>query len=106
MEIIETPKKQLPNATSSLVLGILSVIFSGLIGLILGIIGLCISSKGMKEYIDNPDSFYGYGQLNSGRILSIIGIAKNVITIVVLIIIFAIFGAAILASIGAALGTF
>jgi hypothetical protein len=68
-------KQQLPNASATLVLGILSIITGCFIlGLILGIIGLVISSKDKKMYDENPQAYNGYGSLNAGRILSIIGI--------------------------------
>ena len=67
-------KQQLPNATATLVLGILSIVTGCIfIGLILGIIGLVISSKDKKMYDQNPQAYDGYGSLNAGRILSIIG---------------------------------
>jgi hypothetical protein len=68
-------KQMLPNASASLVLGILSVVTGCVfIGLVLGIIGLVIASKDKKMYDENPDAYDGYGSLNAGRILSIIGI--------------------------------
>lgn len=67
-------KIALPNATAVLVLGICSIVFSCLfVGLILGIIGLVISSKGRAMYRQNPSFYEGYGQLNAGWIMSIIG---------------------------------
>ena len=68
-------KQSLPNSTAVLVLGICSIIFGCFfVGLILGIIGVTMSSKGRKMYMDNPELYEGYGTLNAGRILSIIGI--------------------------------
>lgn len=68
-------KQQLPNASATLVLGILSIVTGCFIlGLVLGIIGLAISSKDKKMYEQNPDAYAGFGSLNAGRILSIIGI--------------------------------
>jgi hypothetical protein len=68
-------KQQLPNASATLVLGILSIVTGCFIlGLILGIIGLVISSKDKKMYEENPAGYTGYGSMNAGRILSIIGI--------------------------------
>lgn len=70
-------KKPLPNSTAVLVLGILSLIFWCLIGLILGIIGLVISKEGKNLYEKNPTAYSGYGSLNAGRVLCIIGIILN-----------------------------
>ena len=70
----EGPKTMLPNATAVLVLGICSIVFSCLfVGLILGIIGLVLASKGRALYRVSPNMYEGYGQLNAGWIMSIIG---------------------------------
>jgi hypothetical protein len=78
MEVIDPPikeKVQLPNATATLILGILSIVIGcGSIGLILGIIGLVISKEGKQLYDKDPDAYIGYSNLNAGRILCIIGI--------------------------------
>lgn len=78
-------KKPLPNSTAVLVLGILSLIFWCLIGLILGIIGLVISKEGKTLYEKNPTAYTGYGSLNAGRVLCIIGIILNGIGYVIAI---------------------
>lgn len=67
-------KQPLPNATAVLVLGICSIVFGCFfIGLILGIIGIVLSSKGRKLYKETPDLYSGYGSLNAGFVMSIIG---------------------------------
>ena len=48
-------------------------IFCAFIGLILGIIGLSMGSKSKKLYQASPDSYDGFGSLNAGYIMSIIG---------------------------------
>jgi hypothetical protein len=99
-ELKTTPqtKQQLPNASATLVLGILSVITGcSIIGLILGIIGLAISSKDKKMYDENPTAYAGYGNLNAGRILSIIGIVLGGLIILYLVIWGLIIGGASLA---------
>ena len=51
MEITEMKKKDLPNATAVLVLGILSLVFCwcyGFVGLILGILAVAIASAPRK----------------------------------------------------------
>lgn len=69
------PKPTTPNAVASLVLGILSIVAScWFVGLVLGIIGLVLGNKGRQAYLLAPDSYSGYGMLNAGRIMSIIGI--------------------------------
>jgi hypothetical protein len=68
-------KQTLPNSTGTLVLGICSIVFGCFfVGLILGIIGLVMSGKGKQMYNSNPDLYDGYGALNAGRIMSIIGV--------------------------------
>lgn len=68
------PKTMLPNATTVLVLGICSIVFSCFfIGAILGIIGLVLGGKAKKVYRMSPEIYEGYGQLNAGFIMSIIG---------------------------------
>ena len=67
-------KETLPNSTAVLVLGICSIVFGCFfVGLILGIIGLNMAGKGRKMYSANPELYDGYGALNAGWIMSIIG---------------------------------
>lgn len=87
------PMKSLPNAKTILILGIFSFLASccctGFIGLPLGIIGLVLSSKDMKLYKINPEAYQkDYGNLNIGRIFSIIGIIFGIFSILFSIYIF------------------
>jgi hypothetical protein len=67
-------KQTLPNATAVLVLGICSLVFGCFfIGLILGILGIVLSTKGRKLYKEDPNAYEGWGSLNAGFIMSIIG---------------------------------
>ena len=67
-------KQSLPNSTAVLVLGICSIVFSCFfIGFILGIIGIVLSGKGRKLNRENPSLYDGFGSLNAGYIMSIIG---------------------------------
>jgi hypothetical protein len=69
-----TKKETLPNSTAVLVLGICSIIFGCFfVGLILGIIGLNLGSKGRRMYRANPELYEGNGAINAGWIMSIIG---------------------------------
>jgi hypothetical protein len=65
----------LPNATASLVLGILSIVICG-IGVVLGIIGMVLANKDMALYRANPGMFSesSFNNTKTGRICSIIGI--------------------------------
>ena len=89
------PKVQLPNATAVLVLGICSIVFACFfVGAILGIIGLVLGSKAKKIYKESPASYDGYGQLNAGYIMSIIGTCLGGLYLIYWIIWVAILGTA------------
>lgn len=69
----------LPNATASLVLGILSIIFCftyGIVGCILGIIGLVLANKDRSLYRANPEAYNpdSYKNSSAGRTCAIIGL--------------------------------
>lgn len=86
-QLFSNSKSPLPNATAVLVLGICSIVFScAFIGLILGIIGLVLASKGRKMYKEAPSLYDGYGQLNAGYIMSIIGTCLGGLYVLYLII--------------------
>jgi len=86
-------KVMLPNATAVLVLGICSIVFSCVfVGLVCGIIGLVLSGKGRKMYKENPALYDGWGQLNAGYIMSIIGLAISGLYVIYWIIWVAILG--------------
>ncbi len=71
------PQQQVGD-TAPLVLGILSIIFAGIIGLILSIVGM---SKSKKVLAVMPDS----GKAKAGRICSIIGLVVSIISFVIVI---------------------
>ena len=84
----------LPNAVATLVLGICSLLFGCVvIGLILGIIGLAISGGSKRLHFQNPSQYSGYGMLNAGRIMSIIGVILGALTLLYYVIVVAIIGA-------------
>ena len=66
----------LPNATASLVLGILSIIVC-YIGFILGIIGLILASKDASLYNNNFGEYAisSYNSSKAGKICSIVGVS-------------------------------
>jgi ABC-type Fe3+ transport system permease subunit len=82
-------QRPLPNATATLVLGILSIV----VCFICGIIALIISSPDKRMYHENPNlySASSYETLRAGRICAIIGLCLVgvVIFIFVMIAIFA-----------------
>ena len=68
-------QEQIPNGTTVLVLGICSIVLTCLlVGLILGIIGLVIGNKSKKIYAENPGRYEGFGTLNAGWVMSIVGV--------------------------------
>lgn len=79
-------QQKLPNATAVLILGIFSILTCccwGILGLILGIIALVLAKKDLALYNSNPQLYSNYSNLNTGRILAIIGIALSAIYLVV-----------------------
>ena len=93
-ELFSTGQQSLPNATTVLVLGILSIV----VCFICGIIALIISSGDRRLYDQSPGMYTvsSYDMLRAGRICSIISLCLWGIGIIfyVFIIVFAIsFGA-------------
>ena len=80
--------EQKTSETTPLVLGILSILFASIVGLVLGIIGMNMSKKALDVV---PDS----SKAKAGRICSIVGIVLSIISIIATIALFAIFGAGI-----------
>ena len=75
-------KKNLPNATAVLILGILSIITCccyGIVGLIFGIIALVLAGKDSKLYHENPELYLNYNNITIGKVLAIIGITLSAI---------------------------
>ncbi len=73
-------KQKLPNATAVLVLGILSIVScccAGIFGFIFSVIALLLAKKDMKLYKENPDQYSNYSNLNTGRIIAIIGLVLS-----------------------------
>lgn len=79
----------LPNATATLVLGILSIVAC----FICGIVALIISNKDLAMYKNNPElySAASYSNIKAGRVCAIIGIALQVIGLILYIAIIAFF---------------
>jgi uncharacterized membrane protein len=79
-----TNAMQLPNATATLVLGILSIV----VCFICGIIALVISNKDIALYKANPELYTtsSYNNIKAGRICALIGLILQVLGIIVYII--------------------
>ena len=89
-------KQKLPNATAVLILGILSIpacCFYG-IGIALGIAALIIAKKDLIAYRLQPELYDNYSNLNTGRILAIIGLVLNILYIITIVAIIVVFGMA------------
>ena len=83
-------QQKLPNATLILVFGILSIpfccCFTGIGGLIFGIITLILAKKATTVYLENPELYTGYQNVKTGKIIAIIGIALSAITLITYLI--------------------
>ncbi len=95
-------QQNLPNATTALVLGILSIIGSfcyGIVGLICGIVGLILANRDKKLYQLSPElySASSFGTSNAGRVCSIIGIVLSSLLVILIIVVLIFFGAMITA---------
>jgi hypothetical protein len=89
-DILYPPQRSLPNATTVLVLGILSIV----ICFICGIIALSMASGDKRLYQQNPEQYSvsSYDLLKAGRVCAIIGLCIQgfVILIYACIAIFAV----------------
>lgn len=82
MELQGTQK--LPNATAVLVLGILSIVGCccySIPGLVFGIIALVLAKKDKEQYLADPSLYSNYSNLNTGRILAIIGLIFSTLSL-------------------------
>ncbi len=80
----------LPNSNTVLVLGILSILTSlwfGFIGLVLGIIALVMASKANEVYLSNPSIYIqsSYINLKAGKICAIIGTCLSAVYLLFII---------------------
>jgi len=81
------PQQTLPNSTGVLVLGILSILFAGIIGLILGIIALNLAKKAKFDYDRSPMIYTpgSYSTAKAGKVCAIIGISISVLAFIIII---------------------
>jgi uncharacterized membrane protein len=80
--------QQLPNATLVLVMGILSIVGCccyGLPGLIFGVVAIILGSKATKLYKQDPQLYTGYGNVQAGKIMGIIGVVLSVLAVIFLL---------------------
>ena len=94
-DYIQPLQKNLPNSTTVLVLGILSIVFScwyfSIVGIILSIMALVLARKDLLTYYENKPQFTlsSFNNLKAGRICAIIGLSVAVIFFIILILILA-----------------
>lgn len=84
----------LPNATTILVLGIVSLVMCGIIGLVCGIIALSLANKDLALYQAQPNAYTisSFNNLKSGKTCATIGIILSSVVFVFLIIYFIFIG--------------
>jgi hypothetical protein len=93
-------QRQLPNATATLILGIISIltccIWGG--GLVLGIIALVLAGKDKKLYLLNPEAYTkgSYENLKAGKVCAIIGVIISALYLLLIVIAIGLFGIAVL----------
>lgn len=80
-----------PDSSAVLVLGILSILGSfcyGIIGLILSIIALALSSKPERLYRMDPQRYTAssYSNMRAGKICAIIGLSISILFILIVVI--------------------
>ena len=81
-------KRNLPNGTAVLVLGIMSIVTCccyGFVGLILGIIAVVLANKDLKIYQESPELYLNYKNLSIGKVLGIIGIVLSSLFLIVVL---------------------
>lgn len=80
-------QQKLPNATISLVLGIISFIACccsmGIGGLILSGIAFYLAKKDERLYMDNPELYSNYNQLKTAKIVAIIGLVLGILALAI-----------------------
>jgi len=83
----QQPLQVLPNSTTVLVLGILSIfcfcLFMGFMSMVMGIIALVLSKQSINLYNETPRLYTqaSNNNLNTGRTCAIVGIVLSGITI-------------------------
>jgi M penetrans paralogue family 26 len=85
--------ENLPDSTAVLVLGILSIIGSfcyGVVGLILGIIAIAMSSRPERLYQQSPDKYSpsSHSNLKAGKVCAIVGVCISGLFVLGLLLVF------------------
>lgn len=81
--------QKLPNATISLILGIVSFIAccftSGFGGVLLSGIALYLANKDRKTFAENPEIYGNYSQVKTARVIAIIGLILSILIVLLFI---------------------
>lgn len=94
-DVLDTPSNEatgsqiaIPNSGGILTMGILSIVFAGGIGIVLGIIALSLSGGALTKYRENPSRYTesSFKNVKAGKICSIIGMSLAVLAIIVVIV--------------------
>lgn len=86
-------QQNLPNSSTVLILGILSIVFSiwyiSILGVILSIVALVLSSRDMSLYSSNSARYTlsSFNNLKAGRICAIIGLTVALIFFVIIMLV-------------------
>lgn len=82
-------RQKLVNSSGILTLGILSIIFAGGVGIILGIIALSMAGPAMRESKAHPEKYTeaSIKNANAGKVCAIIGV--SIAALVILFLFFA-----------------
>lgn len=97
------PQVPLPNASTILVLGIVSIVGCccsyGVIGIVCSIIALVMAKTAESVYRSNPAAYTesSYKNMNTGKICAIISLVLSIVSIIMMIITIGIYGWAVLA---------
>lgn len=78
-------KQKLPNSTTVLVLGIITLLgccCNGLPGVVTGIIALVLAKKDTELYNQNPSEYDGFQNIQTGKVLAIIGLVLSALALV------------------------
>jgi sulfite exporter TauE/SafE len=85
-------QQPIPGASTVLTMGILSIVGAlvccGPFAAIFSIIGLSKAKSAKRMYLESPESYTGYESVNTGRILSYIGLGLSLLMLILLILYF------------------
>jgi hypothetical protein len=91
------PKIDLPNATTVLVLGIISIVGCccyGIVGVICGIIALVLAKSATTLYVSEPGKYTesSYKNLNTGKTCAWIGLILSILSLLSSVVFWIIYG--------------